>query len=102
MRLSTSTARALAIALVAVGFTTISATALAPTVALDDELLSFEDRVRYQYAIEEVYWRHRIWPAANPGPKPALDEVLSDAQIRERVATYLQKSAALEVFWQRP
>ena len=25
--------------------------------------LSFADRVTYQRAIEEVYWRHRIWPA---------------------------------------
>ena len=24
--------------------------------------LFFEDRVAYQRAIEEVYWRHRIWP----------------------------------------
>ena len=46
---------------------------------LDDGLLSFEQRVGCQRAIEEVYWQHRIWPAANPGPKPALDEVLPDA-----------------------
>src|SRR6266568_4027586 len=25
--------------------------------------LSFAERVSYQRAIEEVYWRHRIWPA---------------------------------------
>ena len=24
--------------------------------------LTFADRVAYQRAIEEVYWRHRIWP----------------------------------------
>ena len=24
--------------------------------------LTFEDRVAHQRAIEEVYWRHRIWP----------------------------------------
>src|SRR5439155_17938984 len=24
--------------------------------------LTFAERVAYQYAIEEVYWRHRIWP----------------------------------------
>ena len=33
--------------------------------------LTFEERVAYQYAIEEVYWRHRIWPKDNPGPKPS-------------------------------
>ena len=114
-RSSRRPARALAIALVAGGLTTIAwadgnqtfglggvATDSAITVALHNELLSFEDRVRYQRRIEEVYWRHRIWPAENSAPKPALDEVLSDAVIRERVATYLQKSAALEAFWQRP
>jgi len=67
-----------------------------------DDLLSFDERVQYQRAIEEVHWQHRIWPAANPGPKPGLDEVLSDSVIRERVATYLQKSAALGVIWSRP
>ena len=24
--------------------------------------LTFAERVAYQRAIEEVYWRHRIWP----------------------------------------
>src|SRR5437879_13684642 len=34
--------------------------------------LNFSERVTYQRAIEEVYWRHRIWPQAN-GAKPSLD-----------------------------
>ena len=25
--------------------------------------LTFADRVAYQRAIEEVYWRHRLWPS---------------------------------------
>ena len=29
--------------------------------------LSFADRVAYQSAIEDVYWRHRIWPKERPG-----------------------------------
>ena len=33
--------------------------------------LSFADRVAYQRAIEDVYWRHRIWPDTNAGPKPS-------------------------------
>jgi hypothetical protein len=45
----------------------------APTKVLP-RTLSFAERVSYQRAIEEVYWRHRIWPEANPGPKPSLDE----------------------------
>ena len=56
-----------------------AATTAAPAFALDDELLSFEDRVRYQRRIEEVYWQHRIWPTANPGPKPALANRSNDA-----------------------
>ena len=31
---------------------------------------SFAERVAYQRAIEDVYWRHRIWPKENPDPKP--------------------------------
>ena len=39
--------------------------------------LTFEERVAYQRAIEEVYWRHRIWPKERPDPKPPLDSVMS-------------------------
>ncbi len=28
--------------------------------------LTFAERVAYQRAIEEVYWRHRIWPKSGP------------------------------------
>ena len=64
--------------------------------------LSFSDRVAYQYAIEEVYWRHRIWPKENPGPKPSLDEVVSPAQIEQKVRKCLRDSQALEDYWQQP
>ena len=64
--------------------------------------LSFEERVWCQRRIEEVYWRHRIWPDDNPGAKPRLDERLPDDVIRERVSAYLDKTAALEIFWSRP
>src|SRR5437870_13033258 len=33
----------------------------APT-KVSNKTLTFEERVAYQRAIEEVYWRHRIWP----------------------------------------
>ena len=36
---------------------------------------SFVERVAFQRAIEDVYWRHRIWPKENPDPKPELDTV---------------------------
>ncbi len=63
--------------------------------------LSAEERVAAQRAIEEVYWRHRIWPQENPQPKPPLASVMSDGAIRARVDDTLRKSAALSVFWNR-
>ena len=62
--------------------------------------LTFADRVPYQRAIEEVYWRHRIWP--NPESKPPLDAVMSQAQLEKKVTDYLRNSQALEDYWQRP
>src|SRR5207302_8896456 len=64
--------------------------------------LTFDERVSYQRAIEEVYWRHRIWPKERPDPKPSLDTVISQAQLEKKVAVYLRKSQALEDYWQRP
>ena len=64
--------------------------------------LTFADRVAYQRAIEEVYWRHRIWPQANAKPKPSLDSVMPEAELEKKVADYLRKSQALEEYWQRP
>src|SRR5438093_6936179 len=64
--------------------------------------LMFADRVAYQRAIEKVYWRHRIWPAANASPKPPLDKVMSQAQIEGKVEDYLRNSQALEDYWRRP
>src|ERR1700719_4706414 len=49
------------------------------------------ERVAYQYAIEEVYWRHRIWPKDNPQPKPPLDTVISRERIEKKVTDYLRK-----------
>ncbi|HWX18170.1 MAG TPA: hypothetical protein VNY07_16460, partial [Chthoniobacterales bacterium] len=64
--------------------------------------LTFADRVAYQRAIEEVYWRHRIWPKERRDPKPPLDKVMSRAQIEKKVEDYLRKSEALEYYWQQP
>ena len=38
---------------------------------------SFAERVAYQRAIEDIYWRHRIWPKENPDLKPSLEAVMS-------------------------
>src|SRR5262245_34600527 len=48
------------------GATYATATVAAPS---ESRQLFFEDRVAYQRAIEEVYWRHRIWPR-NGGERP--------------------------------
>ena len=62
----------------------------------------FADRVAYERAIEEVYWRHRIWPKANAGAKPPLDRVMPQEAIEKKVEDYLRHSQALEDYWQRP
>jgi N-acetylneuraminic acid mutarotase len=64
--------------------------------------LTLEERVSYQRVIEEVYWRHRIWPKERPDPKPSLDAVISQAQVEKKVESYLRNSEALEDYWQRP
>src|SRR6266513_1415861 len=64
--------------------------------------VTFEERVAYQHAIEEVYWRHRIWPKERPDPKPSLDAVMSQVQLEKKVEDYLRKSQALEDYWHRP
>jgi N-acetylneuraminic acid mutarotase len=59
--------------------------------------LTFNERVTYQRAIEEVYWRHRIWPKENSKPKPSLDAVISHAELEEKVKDYLYKSELITV-----
>src|SRR6266700_1815929 len=64
--------------------------------------LTFAERVAYQRAIEEVYWRHRIWPKERPDLKPSLDAAMTQAQLEKKVADYLRNSQALENYWQAP
>jgi|SRR5437867_1710762 len=64
--------------------------------------LTFEERVAYQRAIEEVYWRHRLWPKERPDPKPSLDAVMSQEQLEKKVEDYLHNSQVLEDHWQQP
>lgn len=42
------------------------------------EPLDSDQRVACRLAIGEVRWRHRIWPADNPDPKPPLDVIFAD------------------------
>src|SRR5207249_7272479 len=64
--------------------------------------LTFAQRVAYQRTIEEVYWRHRIWPKERPDRKPSLDAIMSQADLENKVTDYLRKSQALADYWQRP
>ncbi len=73
-----------------------------PRAKTSPKTLTFQERVAYQRAIEEVYWRHRIWPKENPDSKPSLDAVISQAQLEKKVEDYLRKSQTLEDHWRRP
>src|SRR5438132_3481913 len=64
--------------------------------------LSFAERVSYQRAIENVYWRHRIWQKDNPNPTPPLDAVMSQAQLEKKVEGYLLNSEAVEDYYKEP
>jgi hypothetical protein len=67
--------------------------AIAPASAKEP---SFDQQVAAQRAIEQVYWKHRIWPAGNPTPKPALSDVLSETDLRSKVTRALARVAAVE------
>ena len=69
---------------------------------ISERTLTFAQRVAYQRAIEEVYWRHRIWPKERPDPKPSFDAVMSQAQLENKVAGCLRDSLVLEGYWQKP
>ena len=64
--------------------------------------LTFEERVENQRKIEEVYWRHRIWPKERTDPKPSLETVMSAQQIEEKVRGHLRNSRVLELYWRQP
>src|SRR6476619_7409491 len=69
---------------------------------ISQRTLTFAERVAYQRAIDDVYWRHRIWPKERPDRKPSLDAVMSQAQLERKVEDYLRDSQMLEDHWQRP
>jgi N-acetylneuraminic acid mutarotase len=74
----------------------------ATNIPVQPRALTFAERVTYQRAIEDVHWRHRIWPKENPDPKPSLDAVMSQAQLERKVEDYLRKSQILQNYWQQP
>jgi hypothetical protein len=64
--------------------------------------LTFEERLAGRLAVEEVRWQNRIWPASNPGPKPAFAEVIAAADLRLRIEDEIGKARALELLWNAP
>lgn len=65
---------------------TLSASAAPPTLP---------ERIEAQRRVEQVYWSQRTWPADNPGPKPALAEVLDEATLARRAEQGVIESALL-------
>ena len=57
------------------------------------------ERMAREQALQEVYWRHRIWPKENPGTKPPLGAVLSTKQLQAKAEDALRLTNALEMFW---
>ena len=77
----------------------VIAVVLALSSAAGATAMSFEERVACRRAVEDSLWTERVWPAENPGPKPALREVLSEDRLRELVRRDLAVTAALEKMW---
>src|SRR5215831_2951595 len=67
----------------ALGVNAHASAASAPAIRTE-RTLTVADRVAYQRAIEEVYWRHRDWPATDGSAKPSLDQVMPQAQIEKK------------------
>ena len=63
--------------------------------------LTGSDRVYYQRAVDEVYWRHMIWPARN-GVKPAFAATPAGRAIHVKVDDVMRKSNALLQIWGQP
>src|SRR5215471_9157711 len=76
---------AVAVFSIAIGFV-VFFSRLEGSPKVSDRSLTFEERVAYQRAIEDVYWRHRIWPKQRPDPKPRLDQVMTQSQLEQKVA----------------
>jgi N-acetylneuraminic acid mutarotase len=64
--------------------------------------LSFEERVACQSAIEEVYFRHRIWPRENPRAKPTFAGAVPKAVVARKVEDALAMSVALAERYRSP
>jgi hypothetical protein len=57
--------------------------------------LTLNDRIRFQKAIEEVYWKHSIWPKENKIPKPSVDTIVTESCLRAKFENYFRKTNAV-------
>src|SRR5262245_40193152 len=62
-------------------------------------VLSTEQRATCQQKIEEVYWKHRLWPNEHQRSKPQLSDVLPDWVLQRKSQDGIQKSNALAQYW---
>jgi hypothetical protein len=76
--------------------------ALALPAAATAREITLEQRVACQTAIEEVYWRHRIWPAENKAPKPSLAEAMSRDVVTRKAEDAVAMSVALDELYHSP
>src|SRR5438094_9310218 len=88
--------------LLALAGTLVALFRLEARVNVSHRALTFAERVAYQRTIEDVSWRHRIWPEERADPKPSLDAVMSQAQLEKKVEDYLLITQTLQDYWQRP
>src|SRR6266481_480957 len=88
--------------LLALAGTLVALFRLEARVNVSHRALTLAERVAYQRTIEDVYWRHRIWPEERPDPKPSLDAVMSEAELEKKVEDYLRSSETLQDSWHRP
>ncbi len=61
--------------------------------------LTLAERVAFQRAIEEIYWRHRIWPNARSEKKPSFDQAIPSERIEGKVHEYLNDGQLLDDLW---
>src|SRR3990172_2084872 len=58
--------------------------------------LTFEERVRAEEAIQQVYYSHQI------GKTKPFEEAVPHAVLEKKVRTYLQQTIALQRYWSTP
>ena len=62
---------------------------------------SLPSRVAMQRVVDEVYWRHTVWPEAGGEAKPSFAAVMSSDASRLKVEEMLRKSDALGRLWRQ-